>query len=160
MSIFDFAMQMEQDGEKYYRSLAAQTDAPGLRLIFTRLAEDEAQHFTLFSKFKDIAAFNTSGTTILEDAKNIFATMREKKEVISIHGQAEAYASALEMEKKSYAFYEETAAKSSDPAEAKLLRAIATEERRHYRLLEALLEFISRPEQWLENAEFASIAEY
>jgi rubrerythrin len=38
MDIFEYAMQMEKDGEQYYRALVEQTENKGLRTIFTELA--------------------------------------------------------------------------------------------------------------------------
>jgi hypothetical protein len=37
MSIFEFAMQMELDGEKFYRELAEKSSNAGLKKIFSRL---------------------------------------------------------------------------------------------------------------------------
>lgn len=34
------------------------------------------------------------------------------------------------------------------------------EEKKHYFLLDNIIEFVSRPEQWLENAEFYHLEEY
>ena len=41
MDIYQFAMQMEKDGENYYRKLAAECGVPGLQKIFTMLADEE-----------------------------------------------------------------------------------------------------------------------
>ena len=45
MDIYAFAMQMEQDGERFYRELAVQSAGEGMRKILTMLAEDEAKHY-------------------------------------------------------------------------------------------------------------------
>ena len=37
----DFAMEMEENGKNYYENLAKAANLPGLKTIFTRLAEDE-----------------------------------------------------------------------------------------------------------------------
>ena len=37
---------------------------------------------------------------------------------------------------------------------------LADEEKKHYFLLGNIIEFISRPEHWLENAEFHHLEEY
>jgi rubrerythrin len=74
--------------------------------------------------------------------------------------QKEAYSIALKMEKKSYTLYESKASETDDADEKKLLLAIAREERHHFRLIERLIDFISQPDIWLENAEFTHLTEY
>ncbi len=38
MDIYEYAMQMEKDGEDFYRKLAGNTNNPGLSKILTKLA--------------------------------------------------------------------------------------------------------------------------
>ena len=52
MNVFDFALKMEVDGKAYYEKLAKKTDQPGLKTIFTRLAEDEQKHYDIFQELK------------------------------------------------------------------------------------------------------------
>ena len=44
MDIYEFALQMEKDGEDYYRDQALKEGNKGLKNIFTFLADAEAQH--------------------------------------------------------------------------------------------------------------------
>jgi hypothetical protein len=37
---------------------------------------------------------------------------------------------------------------------------VAGEEHKHYLLLERIIDFVSRPEQWLEDAEFYHLEDY
>ncbi len=53
MNIFEFAMQMEKDGEAYYRQLAHRTANTGLRTILTMLADEEVKHQKLFEQLKE-----------------------------------------------------------------------------------------------------------
>jgi hypothetical protein len=39
MNIFEYAMQIEKDGEDYYRQLAQQTVSKGMRTILAMLAD-------------------------------------------------------------------------------------------------------------------------
>ncbi len=162
MSIFDFAMQMELDGEKLYRELAEQTDNTGLKKIFTCLADDEVGHYNVFKNIKEHSSFDIEKTTILVDSKNVFSQMKTSGDsyLTGEIDQKEAYQLALDMEKKAYIFFEEKALETNDPAEKKLLLAIAKEERHHFRLIEGMIDFISQPETWLENAEFTHLTDY
>ena len=162
MSIFDFAMQMEHDGEKFYRTLADNAKNQGLKGILNKLADDEVEHYRVFEKLKNNTTLDIASSSILEDSKTIFSEMKIEslQNIGDVEEQKRAYTTALEMEEKSYTFYEDKASHTDNPDEIKLLKAIAIEERRHYRLLEGLIDFISRPEQWIEDAEFVHLTEY
>ena len=53
MNVFEYAMQMEKDGEVFYRELAEKAGSKGLKNIFTNLADNEAEHFNIFKAMKD-----------------------------------------------------------------------------------------------------------
>ena len=72
MNIFDYAMQMEQDGEAYYRELASKCNVPGLKTILNMLADDEVGHYNTLEKLKAGADAEVPGTMVLECSKNIF----------------------------------------------------------------------------------------
>ena len=162
MSIFEFAMKMEQDGEKFYRDLAVKTTNVGLKQIFTYLADEEVKHYALFKGLFEGQPTDYTSTDILAGSKNIFAQMKASGavDVTADVSQLEAYKQALEWEKKAYEFFEQKGAETSDPKEKKFLETIAKEERRHYRLIDTIIEFIGRPESWVENAEFNHLTDY
>ncbi len=47
-------MKMEQDGEIFHRELAKNTNNPGFREIYARLAEDEAAHYHHFKNIQPV----------------------------------------------------------------------------------------------------------
>ncbi len=47
MDIFDYAIQMEKDGEKYYREIAGKTNNKGLATIMNMLADEEVRHIQI-----------------------------------------------------------------------------------------------------------------
>ena len=53
MDIYSFALQMEKDGENYYRELATKSGSEGLKKIFTMLADEEVKHFRLIEKMRE-----------------------------------------------------------------------------------------------------------
>lgn len=162
MNVFEFAMQMEKDGEKFYREIADKTNDPGLKRIFNTLADEEVVHYETFKKLAEKSGADAIESNILDKAKNIFAEMKDAGgfDVSSETEQTEAYKKAMEAEKEAYEFYEAKAAEVEDENEKKILLTFAREERRHYRLLENVLEFVSRPESWLEDAEFSKMEDY
>ena len=52
MNIFDYAMQMEKDGEVYYREIAEKTSNKGVRNILKMLADAELMHYEIFEKMR------------------------------------------------------------------------------------------------------------
>lgn len=162
MNVFEFAMQMEKDGEAYYRQIADKTINPGLKKIFETLADEEVVHYNTFKMLAERKAANAVESNILTKSKNIFAVMKESGPVdlSDETPQTEAYQKAMDAEKEAYTFYEEKAAEAENENEKEILLVFAREERRHYRLLENVLEFVSRPDSWIEDGEFVNIDKY
>jgi len=161
MDIYDFAMKMEKDGENYYRELAKMTVNTGLRNIFTMLANAEVVHHNIFKKMKENEKVEAAGTKILPEVKNIFEKIREEGKDPDIHiTQTDLYKKAQEIEKESMNFYLKHAAEVNDPYQKEIFTRIAGEEKKHYFILEEIVNFVSRPGTWLENPEWYHIEEY
>jgi rubrerythrin len=100
-------------------------------------------------------------TEILSNVKNIFVEMQEAKDTFGVNiSQKELYKKAQQIEKKSQDFYSEKATEVNDLSQKGLFLQIAEEEKKHYWILENILNFISRPQNWLENAEWYHLDEY
>lgn len=159
MDIYEFAIQMEQDGENLYRQLATQSGDMGIRRILTMLADDEVKHREVVAQMRVSAPSPMPQTEILARAQNIFAQL--KTQDIDLGGtQVELYQQAQDIERKSKAFYLETASQVADHAQKRLLTQIADEEGRHFFLLDHVIEFLSRPLTWIEDAEFNHLTDY
>ena len=160
VNIFIYAMQMEKDGEDYYYQLAQQTANEGLRTILEMLAAEEAGHYRIIDKMRT-ARPDMAETTILSDAKNVFVQIMESNESFDFDlGQTDLYRKAQDIEKKSCDFYLEKADEVEEEYQKEIFLRLADEEKKHYFLLENIVEFVSRPETWLENAEFHHLEEY
>ena len=160
MDIFEFAMQMEKDGENYYRQLVQQTTNKGLKTILTMLADEEVKHYNAIDKIKTSDSQMTE-TTILSDAKNIFVQLKDSGEGFDVEiNQVDLYKKAQDIEEKSRNFYLEKANEVRQDYQKELFLKLAEEEKKHYFLLDNIIEFVSRPEHWLENAEFCHLEEY
>jgi rubrerythrin len=159
MNIFEYAMNLEKDGEKYYRELSEKVNSPGLKSILTMLADDEVKHYNIFKNMSKKTESSMQETDVLKKSKNIFSEMQGKKIEAGI-GQKEMYRKAQDLEKKTQEFYEKKASEVHDAAQKGLFLKIADEEKRHFFLLENIINFVSRPETWLEDAEFNHLEEY
>lgn len=161
MNIFKFAQQMERDGEAFYREIAEKTTDKGLKTIFLGMAEDEVKHFQLFKELENQTHPEYVSTAILSKAKNLFQEMKEKQELGSFpKDHCAAYQQALDTEIKSEAFYREKAEEVETPEGKEILLKIAQEEKMHARLLENVIEFVTKPDSYLESAEFRQMENF
>jgi len=162
MNIYKYAMKMEKDSENYYNELANKTDDTGLQNILKMLANDEVKHYNIIEKMiKTDASAELAETGILKNAKNIFIKIKGKNIVFNFGlSQVDFYRKAQEFEEKSYKFYLEMSDKVEIKSQKKIFLKLAGEEKKHMFLLENLVEFVSRPETWIENAEFNHLDDY
>jgi rubrerythrin len=162
MNIYKYAMKMEKDGENYYRELANKTEDIGLQNILKMLADEEVRHYNIIEQMmKSKASAELAETGILKKVKNIFIKIKGKNLVFNFDlSQINFYRKAQEIEEKSYKFYIEMSDKVEIESQRKVFLKLAGEEKKHMFLLENLVEFVSRPETWIENAEFNHLDDY
>jgi rubrerythrin len=160
MNIFEFAMEKEKYSEDYYRRLAGKSNNKGLETVFNMLADEEAKHYKIVSDMKEDIAPDLAETTVLSDAKDVFAKMCESVQNFNLDAsQTELYRKALKIEKQSQDFYLGKA-NEVEKTQKEIFLKLADEEKKHYFLLENIIDFVSRPKTWLENAEFYHLDEY
>jgi len=161
MDIFAYAKNMEKDGELYYRELATKNKAnPGVQRIMNMLADEEVKHYKIISEM-ETGTPESLDTDVLTEAKNVFVRMNEDGERLDKEAaQVDMYRKAQEVEKQSWEFYEKCAHDASDEKQKSIFDQLAKEERKHYFLLDNVVEFVARPEQWLENAEWHHLEQY
>ncbi len=160
MNILEYAMQMEKDGEEFYRDLAQNVKNTGIRNILTMLADEEARHYQVLADIEQGSA-EIPETDLLNHAKNVFEEMKDASRTLHLdETQIDLYTEAQAIEQKSIDFYTEKAAVVDQDAQKQLLTRLAQEEKKHYFLLENIIDFVSRPITWLENAEFCHLEQY
>ncbi|WP_333803722.1 ferritin-like domain-containing protein [Sulfurospirillum sp.] len=161
MNVYEYAMKVEKDGERYYRELAEKTSDKGVKSILIMLADEEVKHYIVFDKMSKNQIIPTQPSVdIFKHTKNIFEKLQKENATPSFsQDQIEFYKSALLSEENSYKFYTEKALMVEDAEQKKAFLRIAEEERAHYVLLENLVEYVSAPEQWVESAEFNHLSQ-
>jgi rubrerythrin len=154
-------MEKEKSAENYYRELAGKCSNSGLNYILTLLADEELKHYELIEKMKMEAPELPSESKLMKEAKSAFEKMREAKEKFSFDiSQVDLYKKAQEMEKQSQELYLEKAREFESEIYKGIFTQLAVEEEKHYNLLENIIQFISKPDSWLENAEFHHLDHY
>ena len=160
MDIFEFAIQMEQDGEQYYRQLAEKAVHPGIQGVLNQLADDEVKHAEAIKHIQE----KTGGfveTKVLENAKNVFQQIKDFGGGFDLKGDEEAaYRQAVELERKSISFYLDRFDQAENPDQKALFEKLAEEEKKHYHLMSNLVDFVASPKTWLEDARFNRLDEY
>jgi rubrerythrin len=160
MNIFEFAMKMELDGKAYYERLAAETAVAGLNMIFVTLAADEQKHYDTIKAIKAGTSGAMTDSTVLEKSKNLFADLMGDKSIAgSLKKSLDGYKHARKIEADSVRFYEDAAGKESNPETARLLMQIASEEKKHYNIMDNLYDFALAPQNFLAWGEFSNLKE-
>ena len=165
MSVFEFAMQMEMDGKAYYEKMAENAANASVKDILLQLAQDEQKHYNIFKKFNEgdfsgVEELKASGSVVLETAKNVFQQIASDQDFNFPADIRAAWKEAQQVEKKSEDFYRLKADEESSEEVKKTLGIIADEEHKHWALIEHVLQFLDRPKQWLEDAEWNNLDQY
>ncbi|OGV62001.1 MAG: hypothetical protein A2498_08195 [Lentisphaerae bacterium RIFOXYC12_FULL_60_16] len=162
MNIVEYAIQMEKDGEVFYRKLQAKTRTPGLKAILGRLADAEAQHQAVLVRLAANRKAVLPKSRLRVQARNLFRKLLDKKPMaVDKLSQLKLYRQARSLEKKSIDFYTKKARKSDGEATTALFTAIIAEEKLHFALLDTLVNLLANAEgAWLENAEWFHQDEY
>lgn len=164
MDIFAFAMKMEMDGRMFYIEHANKASQPELKKVLLELADDEQKHYNIFKALHEglpAEYRDAEKTHILTTVKNVFEQLREKQQKFAFPPDAKKlWEEAREVEKKSEAFYREKAKEVPSAHQRDILNKIADEEHRHWVTMENIIQFLDRPNHWLEDAEWVNLEEY
>ncbi len=163
MSLFDFALKMELDGEQYYKEQAALTKYEDLKIVLTGLAEDEQRHYRIVQSLQ-----NQESTAYIEPdpsarkVQNVFELARTKdfipKDQESIsklkNEQVDVYRAALTKEKESVQLYKKMQETSERQVDKGILERLMHEEEKHAEVLDNIILMFNRVNEWVESAEF------
>jgi len=161
MNVLDFAINMELDGEKYYKEQAEIAQDISLKNIFLILAEDENSHAKLLQHKSNNMSYELKGTETISETKNLFNEIKDfKNELKQNPDQLDLYRVALEKEKESIDLYEKLLSQSEDDKSINLFKFLIAQEKDHYTTLEELVSQLSKCNDWVEAAEFGVRVEY
>jgi len=161
MNDLKFAIQMEHDGEKYYREQAALMKNKGISSVCLLLANEEKHHGELLEKKFAAQSGPLADSDVLAKANNVFHGLGNiKVDGVEKASQLDFYRIASEKEKESIELYTKYLAHAKGEEEKKLFEFLIKQETHHYEVLEAFVVFVKRPEDWVENAEFGIREEY
>ncbi len=159
MDIFTIAIQLEQEGAKFYEDLAAHATTEGIQSIFTMLAKDEKNHEKAFTSLKSKSVPAMVPSSVADEAQAIFKAFN-KETYLKEAPQVSMYEKALEIEQKSIDLYTSHLEDLESDEAKSAVRRIIEEEKKHYETLEELVKLVSRPQRWVEDAEFGKREDY
>lgn len=138
--VFQFAIRIEQGGEKFYRKMASKLDDPDVKALFTTLADEEVKHKKTYegmvSKIEEYEPFESYPgeyfAYLRAYADNIIFTPERMDEAISkINDPSSALKFAIDREIDSILYYQEV--KNLVPkSQHGLIDKIIEEERKHF----------------------------
>lgn len=161
MTIYEQAKQMELESRKVYEGLADLTANEGLKTICTMLARFEQNHYDIFDAMEKRSKIPPVAVLKADDLKKIFRAMKKNDPSLAIgKQQLEIYRKSLAAEEAAEAFYKKSAENEKDGSRRAEILAIADEEHKHARFIGTILVLVSRPIEWLENAEWNHLTDY
>jgi rubrerythrin len=140
--VFDLAIQIEKNGEQYYRDAMEKVSNPSLRSMLEWLAEQEKEHQSWFSERKekldmegDDLEMAEMGSSILQGILGDQSFSLKETDLSKIDGVEALIELAVEFEKDSILFYEMIGSFIEDSETSEKLNEIIAEENRHIELL-------------------------
>jgi len=137
--IYQFAVKIEENGEKFYRTMADKLNNPQIKELFTFLADEEVEHKAIFKNM--LAKFETYDPPesypgeyfdYLEAyAENLVFTFKKfDGDILEINDIETALRFAIEKELDTIQYFQEMQNLVHE-SEMKKIEAIIEEERRH-----------------------------
>ncbi len=161
MTAVEFAIKMELDGEVYYSEQAEKAEHPGLKAVFTLLAQEEREHASLLEKYAAQREYELQESQVPKHFKGIFQDEKDLKvEFKANPEELDAYKLALEKEKESIELYEKMGLEATSEEEKRLFAFLVEQETIHYNTFQNLIEHVIKAEQWVESAEFGLREDY
>lgn len=158
MNILDFALQMELDGEKFYRKLAEHTQHADLKSVLDGLADDEQRHYKIIKLAKEQDLKQVTENPSLLTTQNVFSLNKEfiSQEIADKlkHEQIDIYKAAVFKEQESIDFYRKFAENAIDDEEKRVAAILQHEEEKHAEVLEDIIILLNHVNDWVESAEF------
>ena len=155
--VFDLAIQIEKNGEQYYRYAMEKVSNPSLKSMLEWLAEQEKKHQSWFSERKekldtegDDLEMAEMGSSILQGILGDQSFSLKEADLSEIEDVEALIELAVEFEKDSILFYEMIWSFIEDFETSEKLNEIIAEENRHIELLE---DFQDTEESSLEKGE-------
>jgi len=161
MTAIEFAIQMERDGERYYREQEEKAEHPGLKAVFSILAQEEQEHAELLERYAAKAGYELKESQVPKYVEGVFAQEGDLRiEYKARPEQLDAYKLALQKEQESIDLYGKMGSEATSPEEKRLFSFLVEQEKIHHRMFQELIEHVIKAKQWVEAPEFGVREDY
>jgi rubrerythrin len=160
MNFFDVAKNMELQAIKTYTRLSKEAPLDQLKGVFNVLAEEEKRHYDLFDTLQNKSVEVPADENILSRSKALLSKWERDFKAPGLADLRAAYEKGMQTEHEAVDFYSKEREMLENDNQKQVVEIIINQEKRHIVLFENLIEFVQRPQQWLENAEFNHLDEY
>ncbi|MHB1001690.1 MAG: ferritin family protein [Armatimonadota bacterium] len=143
------ALDMEQQGYKYYSEAVDRVSDPIVKTILTSLANDELEHSSIINRFYDALSGGMNwpdvdaSTPVSDDASKQISNIFEQT-IDLIEADASyisVYEAAREMELKSIEYYQSGEIEATEKRVAEFFKFLVNVEQAHLKALDTLLQF-------------------
>jgi rubrerythrin len=154
------AIQLEKDGQAFFKAAAAKTSNSLGKKMFEKLASDEINHLKTFQEMFDSLTGGKDWRHVVQGyspAKHppLFVTDdTPKSRAEKSEGEVEALRDAMEVERKAIDFFSEAAENAGDSMARQIFERIKEEEVLHYDLLQAQYDSVTNSGFWFDIQEF------
>lgn len=155
------AVQMEEEGKKFYNKSGEGCDNLLAKNLFLHLAKAEDIHIRKINEvYKAVRSKSAwpQKETVFKQEKSLKSVFREAVDEMGkscqiASSELEALKTAMTLEDKSYSFYTSRTAEATSSAEKSFYQALAGEEREHHLLLLDSYEYLIDPSSWFLKNE-------
>ncbi len=166
MKALQIAIQMETDGKEYYLKASQKSgNNLGKKLLQSLAAEEDIHHRKFEDIYNAIRAKNVWSVTDFQPdggkgLRTVFVKAAEEMSPNNIGilaTELDAVEKAMNMENKTYDFYQSRAKNATYSAESDFYETLAAEEREHHLILIDYHEYLKNPAGWFVKKEHPSL---
>ncbi|NLL01106.1 MAG: ferritin family protein [Clostridiales bacterium] len=161
MNKLEFAINMEMEGRQYYLEQAEKNQDNPLNKIFIILADSEKEHEELLRRRLNNEEYTLKEDNSIKDVESVFQGLKDyEASDIRKTTQLDVYRLAVDIEEKSIELYQSMLKEAESDKDKQLFEFLLKEENKHLTLFDELVKMLTRPEEWVESAEFGLREDY
>lgn len=161
MDYIEMAIQIETDGETFYKEQADKYEGKEISKVFRLLSNEERKHRELLENFSKKIDYTIPEAKEEIDFDYLFKNEEDFKiDTETDPKQIDVYRFALQKENESIELYNKMRELAEDDEERVLLDFLIKQEQNHYKLFNNIVELLRKAEEWVESAEFGIREEY
>jgi len=161
LTALEKAMEIERQGEAFYKEAAERIQDPMGKAVFQTLAKDEIEHLRLLqAEYETI--HNEKEWMELDEARvcepqtplKVFPDKRDAALMIPADAtDLDALELAMKLEEEGYNLYVKAGAETDDPQGKKVFDFLAKQENSHYAFLQKTYEYLTTEGAWYFDEE-------